>query len=156
MELPGPKTKTFFSTRGNANSLFNWPLEFPQYIFSIYPQEISGLQPSRLFGIFNWSSSNCHASIIVIWLFGWNSPVRYWTIPEKLQTGGGRERGWVGILFWNVPSGDFGFVTLPLEILEKTSFFTPGNSVKLCAAILKLEIPRSKTKTQGNFTSVFL
>ena len=153
MEFPGRKTKTFFSTPGNANSFFSWPLEFPQYNFSIYPQEISGFQPSPLFF---WNSSNCHASIIVIWLFGWNSPVRYWTIPEKLQTGGGRERGWVGILFWNVPSGDFRFVTLPLEILEKTSFFTPGNSVKLCAAILKLEIPRSKTKTQGNFTLVFL
>ena len=156
MELPGPKTKTFFITPGNANSFFNWPLEFPQYNFSIHPQEVSGLQPCPPVWNFFWSSSNCHASIIVIWLFGWNSPVRYWTIPEKLQTGGGRERGWVGILFWNVPSGDFGFVTLPLEILEKTSFFTPGNSVKLCAAILKLEIPRSKTKTQGNFTLVFL
>ena len=156
MELPGPKTKTFFITPGNANSFFNWPLEFPQYNFSIHPQEVSGLQPCPPVWNFFWSSSNCHASIIVIWLFGWNSPVRYWTIPEKLQTGGGRERGWVGILFWNVPSGDFGFVTLPLEILEKISFFTPGNSVKLCAAILKLEIPRSKTKTQGNFTLVFL
>ena len=57
----------------------------------------------------------------------------------------------------NAPYGSFRFVTLPLEILEKTSFFTPapGNSEKLCATILKLEIPRSKIKTQGNFTSSF-
>ena len=74
---------------GNANSFFNWPLEFPQYNFSLYPQEISGLQPSPPVCNFFWSSSNCHASAIVIWLFGWNSPFRYWAIPEKLQTGGG-------------------------------------------------------------------
>ena len=130
---------------------------FCSIIFQYTPKkfQVFNPPPPPVWNFFR-SSSSCHASIIVIWLFGWNSPVRYWTIPEKLQTGGGRERGWVGILFWNVPSGDFRFVTLPLEILEKTSFFTPGNSVKLCAAILKLEIPRSKTKTQGNFTSVFL
>ena len=155
MELPGPKTKTFFSTPGNTNSFSDWPLEFPQHNFSMHPQEISGLQPSPPVWNFLWRISNCYASIIVIWLFGWKSPVCYWAVPEKLQTGGGG-RGWVGILFWNAPSGYFRFVTLTLEILEKTSFFTPGNSAKFCAAILKLEIPRSKTKTQGNFTSVFL
>ena len=41
MELPGPKTKTFLITPGNVNSYFNWPLEFPHYIFSTYPQQIS-------------------------------------------------------------------------------------------------------------------
>ena len=134
MELPGPKTKTFFITPGNYNSFFDWPLEFLQYNFSIYPQEISGLQPSSPVWNFFWSSFNCHVSIIVIWLFGWNSPVRYWAIPEKLQTGGeGGEwggRGWIGILFWNAPSGDFRFVTLPLEILEKA--FSPLEILQNC------------------------
>ena len=159
MELPGPKTKTFFSTPGNANSSFNWPLEFPQYNFSIYPQGFNPPPPpTPIVWKFFWSSSNCHSSIIVIWLFGWNSPVHYWAIPEKLQTGRGEWGGGgaVGILFWNPPSGNFRFGTLPSEILEKTSFFTPGSSAKLCATILELEIPRSETKTQGNFTSVFL
>ena len=117
MEFPGWKTKTFFSTPGNANSFFDWPLEFPQYNFSIYPQEISGLQPSLSVWNFFWSSSNCHASIIVIWLFGWNSPVHYWSIPERLQTGKGVRgvggRG-VGIFLWNPP----------LEILDLSHYLS--------------------------------
>ena len=65
---------------------------------------------------FFWNSSSGDVTKTVIWLFGWNSPV-YWTIPEKLQT------GWVvDVLFWNPPSGIFRFVTLSLEIPEKTSF----------------------------------
>ena len=115
---------------GNANSFFNWPLELPQYNFSLFPQEISGLQPSPPVCNFFWSR------------FQKNS---------KPGGGGGR-----GILFWNAPFENFRFVALPLEILEKTSLSTPGNSAKLCATILKLEITRSKIKTQGNFTSVFL
>ena len=48
------------------------------------------------------------------------------------------------------PSGIFRFVTLSLEIPEKISFHL--------LEILRhaLEIPRSKTKTQENFTLVFL
>ena len=96
---------------------------------------------------FFWSSSNCCATKIVIWLFGWNSPV-HWTITENLQT------GWVvDILFWNSPSGIFRFVTLPLEIPEKAKF----HPWKFCKIVCQpLEIPRSKTKTQENFTLVFL
>ena len=126
MELPGPKTKTFFITPGNANSFFNWPLEFPQYNFSIHPQEVSGLQPCPPVWNFFWSSSNCHASIIVIWLFGWNSPVHYWSIPERLQTGKGVRGVGVGggrYISLKPSSGNFRFVTLPFEILEKTSFW---------------------------------
>ena len=119
MELPGPKTKTFFITPGNANSFFNWPLEFPQYNFSIHPQEVSGLQPCPPVWNFFWSSSNCHASIIVIWLFGWNSPVHYWSIPERLQTG----KGVRGVGVGGGGGVYFRFVTLPFEILEKTSFW---------------------------------
>ena len=118
MELPGPKTKTFFITPGNANSFFNWPLEFPQYNFSIHPQEVSGLQPCPPVWNFFWSSSNCHASIIVIWLFGWNSPVHYWSIPERLQTGKGVRGvgvgGGVGIFLWNPP----------LEILDLSHYLS--------------------------------
>ena len=93
------------------------------------------------------NNSNCHANKIVIWLFWWNSLV-HWNIPEKLQT------GWVvDILFWNPPSRIFRFVTLPLEILEKASFH-PWKFRKIVCH--PLEIPRSITKTQENFTIVFL
>ena len=94
-----------------------------------------------------WNSFNCCATKIVIWLFGWNSPV-HWTIPEKLQT------GWVvDIPFRNPPSGILKFVTLPLEIPEKTSC----HPWKFCKIVCHpLEIPKSKTKTQENFTLVFL
>ena len=94
-----------------------------------------------------WNSFNCRATKIVIWLFGWNSPV-HWTIPEKIKT------GWVvDILFWNSPSEVFRFVTLPLEIPDKAKF----HPWKFCKIVCHpLEIPRSKTKTQENFTLVFL
>ena len=73
-------------------------------------------QPSSLFGISFCNNSNCHATKMVIWLFGCNSSV-HWSIPEKLQT------GWmVDIVFWNPPAGIFRFVTLTLETIGKTSF----------------------------------
>ena len=118
MELLGLKSKTFFITPGNANSFFNWTLEFPQYNFSIYPQEISGLQPSPLYGIFS------EVVPIAMPLF-YYSNLTFWmklTGPllgysRKTSNRWGVGRGWVGILFWNAPP---------------------------------------ETKTQGNFTSVFL
>ena len=73
---------------------FNWPLEFLHYIFSIYPQEISCPHPSPLVRIFSVTQ-----------------------LSHKIQTGGAED-----IVFWKSPSGIFKFVTLPLEILEKTSF----------------------------------
>ena len=57
------------------------------------------------------------------------------------------------MLFQNPPSGILRFVTLPLEIPEKTSF----QPWKFCKIVCNpLEIPRSKTKAQENFTLVFL
>ena len=51
------------------------------------------------------------------------------------------------------PPGIFRFVTLPLEVTEKTSF----HSRKFCKIVWQpLEIPRSKTKTHGNFIWAFL
>ena len=47
-----------------------------------------------------------------------------WAIPEKVQAGGGGLR----IYFSENPPGIFRFVTLPLEISEKTSF----HSWKFC------------------------
>ena len=105
MERPGPKTKTFLITPGNANSFFNWPLEYPHYIFEMYPQESSSPQPCLEFF---WNSSNCHATKIVIWLFGWNSPVHRARKTPNRWGGGG-----VDILFWKPTSGIFRFLSLP-------------------------------------------
>ena len=61
-----------------------------------------------------------------------------WDIPEKIQTGRFED-----ILFWNSP-GVFRFVTLPLEIPEKTIF----HPWKFCKIVWHpLETPKSKIKT---------
>ena len=61
-----------------------------------------------------------------------------WIIPEKIQTRGN----------WN-----FKCVLLHLEILEKTSF----HPWKFCKIVWHpVEVARSKTKTHGNSTWVFL
>ena len=52
------------------------------------------------------------------------------------------------ILFWK-PPWNFSFLTLPLEIPDKTKF----HPWKFCKSLLDiLEIPRPKTKTPGNST----
>ena len=63
---------------------------------------------------------------------------------KKTQTDGVED-----ILFWK-PPGNFRFVTLRIEIPEKTSF-PPWKFWNIVWH--HLEIPRSKTKTNGNSTS---
>ena len=57
-----------------------------------------------------------------------------------------RRGGWGYIFLKKNPPGIFGFVTLPLEILEKTSFH-PLETLQNCVTDSPLEIPRPKTKT---------
>ena len=71
---------------------------------------------------------------------------------ELFQKKSKEEGGW-GYTFLKITPGSFRFVTLPLDILEKTSF----HSWKICKIVCHtLEFPRSKTKTHCNFTWVFL
>ena len=59
-----------------------------------------------------------------------------------------KQVGW-GYNFLKPPHGIFRFVTLPLKILEKTSFYP----WKFCRIVwYLLEIPTSKIKTRGNST----
>ena len=148
MELP--KTKTFLITTALEMpalfliGLWNFHIIFFQYT----PKKFQVLNPPPVW-IFFWNTSSCHATKIVIWLFGWNSPV-HWAIPEKIQTGG----GW-WIYFSENP---LEFLDLSLYLWEfwRKQAFTPENQ-KFCQIVCHaLEIPRSKTKTQGNFTLVFL
>ena len=44
------KSQDFLGHPGNANSFFNWPREFPHYIVSTYPQEISNPRRVSLSG----------------------------------------------------------------------------------------------------------
>ena len=64
---------------------------------------------------------------------------------------GGVGGGGVRIYFSETSPGICRFGTLPLEILKKTSF----HLWKFCK-IVKLEIPKSKTKIHGSSTWVFL
>ena len=67
-------------------------------------------------------------------------------LQQKKQTGGLR------IYFSENPLGNFRFVTLPLEIPEKTSY----HAWKFSKIVWHpLEVPRSKSKTHGNSTSAF-
>ena len=133
----------------NANSFLIYVWNFHICFFNIPPRNFKS-STLPLFGFFFWNTSSCYATKIVIWFFGWNSPV-HWAIPKKNTN----RWGLVDILFWK-PPGIFRFVTLTSEIMEKTSFYSLkiGNSAKLCATLWKFQ--RSKTKTQGNFTLVFL
>ena len=114
------------------------PCSCSQHLWATLPQP-SPLSPVQNFF---WNSSSGDATKTVIWLFGWNSPV-YWTIPEKLQT------GWVvDVLFWNPPSGIFRFVTLSLEIPEKTSFH-PLEILQSC--VPRLGNPKVKNQDPRKF-----
>ena len=63
-------------------------------------------------------------------------------------------RGHWGYTFLKSPPGNFRFVTLSQEILERKSFFYPW---KFCKFVWhSLEIPKSKTKTHGNSALIFL
>ena len=75
-----------------------------------------------------------------------------WAIPENIQTGG---RGWVGlrIYFLENPPGIFHFLTLPLEIPDKTKL-NPRIFHKI--VLDPVELPRPKTKTPANSTLFFL
>ena len=148
MELP--KTKTFsITTALEMPIIFNLPLEFSHLFFQYTLKKFQVFNPPPVC-IFFWNTSSCYATKIVIWFFGWNSPV-HWAIPKKNTN----RWGLVDILFWK-PPGIFRFVTLTSEIMEKTSFYSLkiGNSAKLCATPWKFQ--RSKTKTEGNFTLVLL
>ena len=78
---------------------------------------------------------------------------RKWAFPEEKQIGWGGGGEVENIIFWKNSAGSFGFLTLPLEILEKTSF----HPCKSCKIVWHpLEIPRSKTKAHGNSARIFL
>ena len=70
-----------------------------------------------------------------------------WAIPEKIQTGG------FEIYFFENPLGIFHFLTLPLEIPDKTKL-----NLWIFHKILlePLEITRPKIKTSGIYTLFFL
>ena len=71
MELPGPKSKTFFNTPGNANFFFFFFFfdlwSFCSIIFQYTPKkfQVFNPPPPPVWNFFR-SSSSCHASIIVI------------------------------------------------------------------------------------------
>ena len=121
------------------------PLEMPilstLYSFNIPPRNFKS---STLLPVSNffWNSSNCHATKIVIWLFGWNSPV-HWAIPEKLQTG-----RVVDILFWNPHPPALKFLDLSLYLYKfwRKQAFTPGNSAKLSATSWKFQGQKPRPK----------
>ena len=70
-----------------------------------------------------------------------------WAIPEKIQTGGLR------IYSFETPSGISNFLTLHLEIPDKTKL-NPWIFHKI--VLDPLDIPKPKTKTPGNSTLFFL
>ena len=125
--------------------LWNFHIIFFQYI----SKKFQVFNPPPVW-IFFWNTCSCHAAKVVIWLFGWNSPV-HWAIPEKIQTGG------VWWIYFSEKPLEFLNLLLYLWKFWRKQPFTPGNQ-KFCKIIVchPLEIPRSKTKTQGNFTLVFL
>ena len=148
MELAGPKTKAFFITLGKA--VFFIYLIDPSnfHIINITPRSFKFSTLSLIWNFF-WNSSNYHATKIAISLFGWNSPV-HWAIPEKIKTG-----GVVDILFLEplLKLLIFHFTFRNLRQRE----LAENNPWKFCKIVCHLwKISRSKTKTQWNFTLVFL
>ena len=149
MELP--KTKTFLITTALQMpilyliDLWNFHIIFFQYT----PKKFQVFNPPPVW-IFFYNTFSCHATKIVIWIFGWNSPA-HWAIPEKIQTGG----GWY--IYFSENLLEFLDLSLYLRKFRRKQAFTPRNQ-KLCKIIVchSLEIPRSKIKTQRNFTLVFL
>ena len=93
----------------------------------------------------------------------WWEPEEEWfwlfELVSKLKTALGYStknpnRGHWGYTFLKSPPGNFRFVTLSQEILERKSFFYPW---KFCKFVWhSLEIPKSKTKTHGNSALIFL
>ena len=79
----------------------------------------------------------------------WHFIKCHWAIPEQIQTGGW---GW-GYTFLKIAPGNFRFVTLLQEILERKSFY----SWKFCKFVWHpLKIPKSETKTHGNSALIFV
>ena len=117
--------------------LWNFHIIFFQYT----PKKFQVLNPPTCLEFF-WNSSNCHATKIVIWLFGWNSPV-HWAIPEKLQTG-----RVVDILFWNPHPPALKFLDLSLYLYKvwRKQAFTSGNSAKLSATSWKFQGQKPRPK----------
>ena len=129
-----PKTKTFLITTALdvpilfLIDLWNFHIIFFQYT----PPKISSLQPSPYLDFF-WDTSSCHATKIVIWLFGWSSPV-HWAVPEKIQTGGG---WWI---YFSENLLQFLDLSLYLRKLWRKQAFTPW----------KLEILQNCVPPLGN------
>ena len=95
LEFPGQKIKPFFiTTPGNSSSSLIDPLNSYIIFFQYTPKKFHVLVLPPLVRIFSVTQ-----------------------LSHKIQTGGAED-----IVFWKSPSGIFSFVTLTLEILEKTSF----------------------------------
>ena len=98
--------------------LWNFHIIFFQYT----PKKFQVLNPPTCLEFF-WNSSNCHATKIVIWLFGWNSPV-HWAIQKKNPNRWGGGYAFLKTPFWKFYVCHFTFKNSgenklsPLEILQ--------------------------------------
>ena len=76
---------------------FNLPLEFSHLFFQYTPKKFQVFSPPHVW-IFFWNTYSCYATKIVIWFYGWNSPVDR-AIPKKNTN----RWGLVDIIFWKAP-----------------------------------------------------
>ena len=136
------KNQDLFITLGKA-IFFIYLIDLWNFhIINITPRSFKSSTLSLVWNFF-WNSSNCHATKIVIWLFGWNSLV-YWAIPEKIKTG-----GVVDILFLE-PLLKLLIFHFTFRNLRQREFaenkLTRGESGKLCTTPWKFQDQKPRHK----------